>query len=189
MRGEADTKWRRRIGRCGVVHDVVCRGSSAWPCRGIGLRASARRGSARLGAMQRGVPCRAAPWCCRLTYLSAAAPPATGSAASVQSGVLPICIPDSPPDQSNDSPVYPFSLDRASLCLFHPRRSHTFLSPRTPLLSRFLSPEAAINVDAKAAEGCSFWHRAADQRDDILAVGYRPSRDDLYTLYSIFSAL
>ena len=36
----------------------------------------------------------AAAWCCRLTYLSAATPPATGPAASAQSAVLPICIPD-----------------------------------------------------------------------------------------------
>lgn len=42
-RGEA--KWRRGIGRCGAVHDVVCRGSSARPYRGTGLRASARRGA------------------------------------------------------------------------------------------------------------------------------------------------
>lgn len=62
----------------------------------------------------------ATPWCCRLTYLSAVVPPATGSAASVQSGVLPICIPDPPPGQSNDSPVYPvLALSRSS----PPRRS------------------------------------------------------------------
>lgn len=71
-----------------MVHDVVCRGSSAWPCRGTGLRASARLEAARRGSAR----C-ATPWCCRLTYLSAVVPPATGSAASVQSGVLPICIP------------------------------------------------------------------------------------------------
>lgn len=37
-----------------MVHDVVCRGSSAWPCRGtVGLRASARARSsaARFGAV------------------------------------------------------------------------------------------------------------------------------------------
>lgn len=32
-------------------YDVVCRGSSAWPYRGTGLRASARHGSARRGAV------------------------------------------------------------------------------------------------------------------------------------------
>lgn len=87
----------------------------------------------------------AMPWCCRLTYLSAAAPPATGSAASVQSGVLPICIPDSPPGRSNDSPVYPFSLYRASLRFLRPRRSHAFLSSR---LSS--SSPAALSVFASA---------------------------------------
>lgn len=94
-----------------------------------------RRGAARLGATRRGVPRRGVA---RLTYLSAAAPPATGSAASVQSGVLPICIPDSPPGQSNDSPVYPFSLYRASLRLLRPPRSHPV--SLLPLPPRFLSP-------------------------------------------------
>lgn len=45
-REETNTKWRRGIGRCSAVrYDVVCRGSSAWPYRGTGLRASARRGA------------------------------------------------------------------------------------------------------------------------------------------------
>lgn len=73
--------------------------SACGPRRGL---EAARRGSARC----------ATPWCCRLTYLSAVVPPATGSAASVQSGVLPICIPDSPAGRSSDSPVYSFSLYR-----------------------------------------------------------------------------
>lgn len=106
-----------------------------------------RHGTARLGSARRDAARCATPWCCRLTYLSAAAPPATGSAASVQSGVLPICIPDSPPGQSNDSPVYPFSLYRASLLPPSSllRRSHTFLSSR---LSS--SSPAALSVSAPA---------------------------------------
>lgn len=124
--------------RCGTRRGMPWLfGRSAWPCRGTGHR-PANYGAARLGATD-AARC-ATPWCCRLTYLSATAPPATGSAASVQSGVLPICIPDSPPGQSNDSPVYPFSLYRASLCLLHLRRSHTFLSPRPFSSGRFLSP-------------------------------------------------
>lgn len=101
-----------------------------------------RRGAARRGSARRGTARSATPWCCRLTYLSAAAPPATGSAASVQSGVLPICILDSPPGQSNDSPVYPFlALSRSSSLPASPSLSHLSFtsSPLPPLLPRFLS--------------------------------------------------
>lgn len=91
--------------------------SRRWPCRDADRACgpSARHGAAPL----RSARC-ATPWCCRLTYLSAVTPPATGSAASVQSGVLPICIPDSPPGQSNDSPVYPYSRSVALLSLPFP---------------------------------------------------------------------
>jgi len=91
--------------RCGT-RDAVCRAAlSARPCRAVLPRArlprlasprltsphlasprltsprlaSSRRGAARLGSAR----C-ATPRCCRLTYLSAVAPPATGYAASVQ---------------------------------------------------------------------------------------------------------
>lgn len=171
-----------------MVHDVVCRGSSAWPCRGTGLRASAwleaaRRGSARC----------ATPWCCRLTYLSAVVPPATGSAASVQSGVLPICIPDSPPGRSNDSPVYPFSLYRGvslrsllSLCRTHsPLTFAHFASPHLVSLSFSLPPlvpfvrlselSLLVSTAEKAVENCSFptsRSTGVRPRDDILAAAY-----------------
>lgn len=136
------TKWRRGIGRCGAgTRRGMPWGLSAWPCRGIpGFGEGSGRSSARC----------ATPWCCRLTYLSAVVPPATGSAASVQSGVLPICIPDSPPGQSNDSPVYPvLALSRSS----PPRRS-SFSPSLLPFFQRafdllsFSHPARAFRLTA-----------------------------------------
>jgi len=152
-RGVADTKWRRRIGRCGAVQDVVCRGMAMPRCRPASL------GTARCGAARRDAARCATPWCCWLTYLSAAAPPATGSAASVQSGVLPICIPDSPPGQSNDSPVYPFlALSRFSLLPSSPTLSHlSFISSFLLFCCAFyLRARYHCSLFAKATEGCSF---------------------------------
>lgn len=165
--------------RCGTRCGMPV-GLSAWPCRGTPVPVETLGfGAARLGSAR----C-ATPWCCRLTYLSAVAPPATGSAASVQSGVLPICIPVSPPGRSNDSPVYPFSLYRGSpraprrsspsLLLFFRVRLR-FSSWRTP----YLRPLSLLRGAAKAAARVvlpDVDQAGASRRDDILAVGYQPPR-------------
>lgn len=154
--------------------------SACGPRRGL---EAARRGSARC----------ATPWCCRLTYLSAVVPPATGSAASVQSGVLPICIPDSPAGRSSDSPVYSFSLYRG----VSPRPlvlSLSFIAFVRLLSFAHLSSSPLSLSLSLISSSCSFrpparyhcpWHlkrprivpfrrrpAGAKPRDDILAAGY-----------------
>lgn len=117
-------------------------GGAVWYRRGMPWLfdvAMPRYRPAGLGAARRGSARCATPWCCRLTYLSAVVPPATGSAASVQSGVLPICIPGSPPGRSPTTAQFTRSRSIAASPLLPPS-SFSLLLSRSPFTFAHLVP-------------------------------------------------
>jgi len=160
--------------RCGT-RDAVCRAAlSARPCRAVLPRArrsrlasprprlaSPRLASSHLtsswrGAVRLGLARCATPRCCRLTYLSAVAPPATGYAASVQTRCFAHLYPrfHRPADPTTAQFTRSRSLSRRPYLLPPSLPPGALFLPRLPpsLLPRALSA-AAITAARRGVAG------------------------------------